>query len=132
MPGGFAIPWVRPSRMKERGAATFTTFVALVILAVLVFTAIKVVPPYFANYQLQDSIKEEVRFAVASRKTEDAIRDDVWKRMQELGVPGQKEDIHVVVSGNDTTITLDYTVPIDMKVVQFNLDFHLHADNHTI
>jgi hypothetical protein len=118
--------------MKERGGARLKTFVTLVILAALIFTAIKVIPSYFANYQLQDSMKEEAQFAGPSKKSEDNIRDDVWKKMQELGIPGHKEDIHVVVSGSDTTITLDYTVPIDLKLFQFNLDFHPHADNHTI
>ena len=29
-------------------------------------------------------------------------------------------------------ISLDYSVPIDLAVYQFTLQFHPHADNHTI
>jgi hypothetical protein len=29
-------------------------------------------------------------------------------------------------------ISLDYSVPIDLQVYQFSLQFHDHADNHTI
>jgi hypothetical protein len=104
----------------------------LAVVGSMVFAAVEVVPAYFANYQLQDSMQTESRFAIVNRKGEDEIRDDVWKKMQELDIPATKEAVRVSVAQKDVNIWVDYSVPVDLKVYQFNLQFHPHADNHTL
>jgi len=102
------------------------------VVGFLVFTAVNIVPALFAKFQLQDAIETESRFAVINHKGEDEIREDVWKKMQELGIPATKDAIHVIAAQRDVTISVDYSVPVDLKVYQFKLDFHPHADNHTL
>lgn len=106
----------------------------LVILAALVFAGIKLVPVYITNYQFQDSMQTEARFALSGwpRKSEDDIREDLWKEMQKEGITARKEDLHISIQQSLVNITLDYTVPIDLKLFQWSAEFHLHADNHTI
>lgn len=98
----------------------------------MVFIAVKIVPVYFANYQLQDSIESEARFAIANRRSDDDIRDAVFKKIKELGVPARREDIKVNNQQRLVEISLDYTVPIDLQVYQLTLQFHPHADNRTL
>ncbi|MGC2331616.1 MAG: DUF4845 domain-containing protein [Candidatus Acidiferrales bacterium] len=121
-------------RTGQRGGSKLNTLLTLAILAALVFTAVKIVPVYVNNFQFQDSIESESRFALAGypKKSADDIRDDVFKKMQDLSIPGKEEDIRVVVNNNDVDIDLSYTVPINLAVYQFNLQFHPHADNHNI
>jgi Domain of unknown function (DUF4845) len=116
----------------ERGGAKINLLLTLIILGSMIFTAVILVPPYFANYQLQDAMNTEARFAAYNRKTDEEIRDDVWKKVQELGLPAKREDIHVTSGNNSTQITVNYTVPVDLKVNQFNLEFHAHGDNHSL
>lgn len=106
----------------------------LVILAALVFAGIKLVPVYITNYQFQDSMQTEARFALSGwpRKSEDDIREDLWKEMQKEGITARKEDLHISIQQSLVNITLDYNVPIDLKLFQWSAEFHLHADNHTI
>ena len=110
----------------------------LAILASLLFVAVKIVPLYFTNYQLQDSMQTEARFAVANRKSEQDVRDDITKKMQELGVAAKPEDLKVSFQDLGTgmsgvvTISLDYSVPVDLLVYQFDLPFHARGDNKTI
>lgn len=106
----------------------------LLVVGVLVFTAVKIVPVYVTNYQFNDAMMSEARFALSgySRKTEDDIREDIWKEMQKDGIPGKREDIHVIISGSLVNISLDYSVAVDLKVYQLSIPFHSHADNHTI
>jgi hypothetical protein len=104
----------------------------LAVLGAMGFCAWKIVPPYFSNWQLQDAVETEARFAIANRKVEDDIRSDVYKKAQELGVPAKKDDIRVTLAEGLVTISLNYTVPVDLQVYQFKLDFHAHADNRTI
>jgi hypothetical protein len=121
-------------RIAERGGSKLNTLLTLVIVGGLIFFGVKVVPVYVANYEFQDSINSESRFALAGypKKSPDEIRDDVFKKVQDLGIPAKAEDIQVTIDNNNVDIGLDYSVPIDLMVYQFTLQFHPHADNHSI
>ena len=130
--GGNAILTARPTRIPQRGSSKLNLVFTLLVVGFLVFTAVNIVPALFAKYQLQDAIETESRFAVINRKGEDEIRADVWKKMQELGIPATKDAIRVTALQRDVSISVDYSVPVDLKVYQFNLEFHTHADNQTL
>lgn len=121
-------------RFAERGGSKLNFLLTIAILGALVFVGVKIVPAYVNNYEFQDSINSESRFALAGypKKSVDDIRDDVFKKAQELGIPAKEDDIQVTVDNSDVDIALDYTVPINLAVYQFTLQFHPHADNHSI
>lgn len=123
---------IRRDSKQERGGTRLNLILTLVILAVLIFSGVKIIPWFFANYEFQDAIGTEARYALANRKTEEDIRDDVWKKMQELGIPARREDLHVSNQSGIVQISLDYNVPVDLRVFQFKLAFHTHADNRSI
>ncbi len=118
----------------ERGGSKLSLIVTLVIVAALGFTAVKIIPVYVEAYQFQDSIEAESRFALTGypKKSVDDIRDDIYKKAMDLGIPAKREDIRVSVSNGSVEIGTDYSVLIDLKVYQYTLEFHPHADNHTI
>jgi hypothetical protein len=122
----------KPYRRPEHGGSKLNTILTLLILGFMVFSGVKVVPAYFANFQLQDAMDTEARFAITSRKDSEMVRDDIWKKVQELGVPAKRDAIKVGYGQGSVEISIDYVVPVDLKVYQFNLEFHPHADNHTI
>jgi Domain of unknown function (DUF4845) len=121
-------------RAGQRGGSKLNNLIVIAILGALVFLAVKIVPVYLNNYEFQDSIESESRFALAGypKKSVDDIRDDVFKKAQELGIPAKEDDIQVTVDNSDVDIGLDYSVPINLAVYQFTLQFHPHADNHSI
>ena len=122
----------QPNRSGERGASKVKTVLTLVIVGFLIFSGVKIIPAYFANFQLQDSMQTKARFAIADHRAVDQIREDIWKKVQELDIPAKKEDIKVSREQRSVAISLDYVVPVDLRVYQFNLEFHPHADNHTL
>jgi Domain of unknown function (DUF4845) len=132
--GGRAIISEQTIRNSERGSVNMKTLLGFLVLAAFVFAGFKIVPVYIENYQFQDSMQTEARFALSGwpKKSEDDIREDLWKEMQKEGIPARKEDLHISVQQSLVNITLDYTVPIDLKLFQWSPEFHLHADNHTI
>jgi nitrogen fixation protein FixH len=121
-------------RLSERGGSRLKTLMTLAILGSMAFAVVKIVPPYFANYQFQDAIETESRFALTGypKRNQDDIQNEVYKKAQDLGLPVQREDIHVDMTNTTCDISLDYSVPIDLKFYQFVVPFHDHADNHTI
>ena len=119
----------------ERGSSRTNLVLTLAFLGATVFTGVKILPPYFNNYQFQDAVQSEARFALSGypRKTEDDIREDIWKKAQELSIPlKKKEEIQIVLNQGNVTISTDYAVPIDLLVYQFSLQFHPHANNYSI
>jgi hypothetical protein len=121
-------------KMRERGGAKLNLFLTLLVLGSMVFVGGKIVPVYFANYQFQDSIESESRFALTGfpKKTPDDVRNDIWNKAKELGIPAPKDAIRIAMDSGSVEIGLDYSVPIDLSVYQFTLQFHPHADNHSI
>jgi hypothetical protein len=124
----------RPVRNKQLGESKVKPILVLLVLAFGAYCAFKIIPAYFANYQLQDMIKSEALFATSAypRKTAADIHNDVWKKMQELEIQAKPEAIKVTGGDQAVSITVDYTVPVDLTVYQFTLDFHPHADSHSI
>jgi Domain of unknown function (DUF4845) len=130
--GGSVISQLLTSRDKERGGTRVNLLLAIIVMGSMIFAGVKIVPPYFAEFQIQDSMQTEARFAVSNRQTEKDIRDDIWRKVQELGIPAKQDDILIQANEGTVKISLSYTVPIDLLVYQFNLDFHPQADNRTI
>jgi Flp pilus assembly protein TadG len=126
---------LRANRNSERGGAMIKTALAVLILGSMVFAGFKVVPAYLNNYELQDSMSEAARFALANRQTSDDLQNEMFKKVQDLGIDVKKEDIHVQVLDPPQAlvqISISYSVPIDLQVYQFDLQFHPHADNRSI
>ncbi len=122
------------ARCRERGGTRINLLIALLILAAMGISAVKIVPVYVNNYQFQDAINTEARFAesVYPKKSAVQIRQDIFSKAQDLDIPADPQDIQLDMSGGNVSISLDYSVPIDLYVYQFTLQFHPHADNHTI
>ena len=97
----------------------------LLILAAVVFAAIQYVPPYYAAFQFNDSIRQDVKFAAASRKTVDVLRGDIIAKGKELGIPLTKNDIRITKRGPSFTMEVNYRWPIDLKVYKHDLTFHI-------
>jgi len=107
----------------ERGQGKFKAILVTAILVFMVYAAVKVVPPYVAEYELSDKMQETARFASVNRNSPEQIRESIWKTIEDLQIPATKEDVKVTASGGRVTINVDYKVPIDLMVYKFDLHF---------
>ncbi len=108
----------------------------LLLLVALILAFVKIIPAYVAYYQFEDAIKSEARFALTGypKKSLDDIRDDIYKKAQELDIPASRDAIQLIVdpTNGQVDITVDYNVTFDLALFAWPHDFHAHADNHTI
>ena len=81
-------------------------------------------PIYLHNYQIQDAIESESRFAIPAtpRNLSTTFATTSGTRLTEIGIPADKDAIKVDAIGT-VEISLDYSVPIDLLVYQFTLNF---------
>lgn len=110
-------------RTGSRGGARLKAIIWLLILGAAVYVCYKVIPIYLNNYQLEDRMQTEARFAVVNRKSEEAIRDVVYREIQERDIPARREDIRVQSTQRNVHISVDYTVTVDLRVYQLHLHF---------
>ena len=97
------------------------------VIVAVIYGGAEVIPPYFSNYEFEDSIKEEALHSTYGTKTEDAIRDAVFKKAQDLEIPLTREQIKVQRTGSGqgsgtVSIEADYSVHVDLP--GYPLDVH--------
>jgi len=128
-----ALAAARPGmRLHQRGGGTIKAIIVTAIIAFAVFAAVKVVPPYAAEYQLADKMQEQARFAVVNRYSDEQIRDNIFKVVQDLEIPVKREAIKVEASNQIVKISMDYTVPIDLLVYHLELHFTPSSENRAL
>jgi predicted membrane protein len=120
------------SRRAQRGEGKFKAILVTAILVFLIYAAVKMVPPYVAEYQLADKMQETARYASVTRSSPDQIRDTIYKEMVDLNIPAQKDDVQVTAEGGRVSISLDYKVPIDLMVYKFDLHFTPSSANKDV
>jgi len=114
---------------------TIKLILVFALLAGLVFVSAEVIPPYFSNYEFQDTLESEARLGTYSTKGDDVIRDAVFKRAQDLEIPITKEQIKIQrigPGGNGVMIETDYTVHIDLPGYPMDVHFHPQSKNKSV
>jgi len=123
----------RRSRTRgQRGGGRLKAIAYTAIVVFGFFAAVKLIPPYLAEYQLADKMQEQARFAVVNRYTEEQIRASIFKEAQDLDIPLTKDDIKVLASPSVVRISVDYTVPVDLMVYKMDLHFTPSSENKSL
>ena len=103
-------------------------YLGVAVIVVVLFVLYKLAPPFYANYNFQDFLENEAKFSTYSSKTEEDIRNEVFKKVQELDIPVTKDQIKVQRS-NGVTLAVDYTVHVDLPFYPMDLEFHPSSRN---
>lgn len=119
-------------RRRQRGGSRLKAILWTAALLLLIYAGIELVPPYINQYQLQDKITEEARFDTVNRKTDDQIRDIIFREIQDLNIPARREDIKVENTYHMVRITVEYTVPVDLFFYHTELHFVASSENKSL
>ncbi|MGH9783751.1 MAG: DUF4845 domain-containing protein [Terriglobia bacterium] len=116
----------------ERGFVSFSLILGLAVLAAIVFSAIRLLPPYISNYQFQDAIDNLARSATYSTVTEADLRRDVMRQARDVGIQLQEKQVVVQKDRTTVNIAISYEVPVDLLARQVVLKFAPSAGNRNI
>jgi hypothetical protein len=122
----------RRGRRSQRGAGKFKALAYAAVLVFAIYAAYKFVPPYVSEYQLQDKMQEQARFGIVNRYTDEQVRENVFKVVQDLDIPAKREDIKVTVTQAIVKISLEYTVPVDLLFYSTELHFSPSSENKSL
>ncbi len=101
----------------------------ILLLVAVVLVIYKVVPPYFANQELQDAVTEEARINTYTPKTEDDMRSTIFRKAQDLDIPITRDQIQVQRAPNGVSISVEYTVHVDLPAYPMDLNFQASSKN---
>ena len=103
-------------------------FGILIMVAAVILIA-TLAPPYFSNYQFEDALKTESQMSTYTSKTEDVIRDEVFKKAQEMDIPITKEQIKVVRNGvvGTGSVSIDASYIVHVNLPGYPMDLHFDA-----
>ena len=96
----------------------------LAVLVLLLSAGTQYGPAYYAAFQFNDFVRQEVVFAVTNRKSPERIRIDVVQRAGGLGIDMKPKDIHITRRGPAFTLEVEYHWPINMRLYHHELFFH--------
>ena len=110
--------------------------VGLFTIVAVVYLVAELAPPFFSNYQFEDVIKTEAQMGTYSTKSDDTIRDEVFKKAQELDVPITKEQIKIRRIGSayagSVSIEAPYTVHLNLPGYPLDLNFDPSSTNKSV
>ena len=113
--------------------ATLKLIFGVAIFGVLALVGIKIIPPFFSNYELEDAIKTEAMQSTYSARSEEDIREAVIKQARNLDIALTPKQVHVSRIGSygsgSLIIEADYSVPIDLPGYSTTLEFHPSTKN---
>jgi len=112
---------------------TIKLIFGMFVIVAVVYVCAVLIPPFFSNYEFEDAIKNEATITTYSTKPEDAIRDTIFKKAQDLEIPVSKEQIKVKRTGSQGTGTViietSYTVHVDLPGYPMDLHFDPSTKN---
>lgn len=119
-------------RSSEKGAARAKAIIWTLVFLSMIYVSIKVIPVLVTEYQFEDSIQEIARFASATRKSNEQIKQAVLDEAQKEDLPITGDAIKVEGSAGNVRINVEYSVIVDLKVYQWTLLFHPATSNKAV
>jgi hypothetical protein len=125
---------IREIRENERGGAKLRIVVWLACVGVIVFVCIKVVPPYYHNYMLQDWMNTEMDNLEGHYiGKEDALKMKIMEEIATEGVPATMDDIHILQNNvNGLNVEVVYDENVDLSVTQMKLHFTASKNSQSL
>jgi hypothetical protein len=105
----------------------------ILIIVAAVYLGAELVPAYYGNYEFSDFLKTTATMETYTTKPEGDIRDQIFKKAQQMDIPLNREAIKVQRAGaqniGSLTISAPYTVHVDLAFYPLDLHFQPSTEN---
>jgi len=97
----------------------------LVLMAVIVFALTQYIPAYYHATLFEDAVRQEVKFAVSTRKTTEKVRENIVMAANEHEISITGRDIMITRRGPAFTVEIDYSIPVNFRVFVYQMKRHV-------
>jgi hypothetical protein len=115
---------------------TLKAMIGIAAIGIAIYVSWMLIPPYFANYQFEDDLKNIAINNTYGTRSEDDIKDVIIGKARGYDIPLGKEQVKVVKAGpvnaGSLTLDVDYTVHVDMPGYPVDLHFHPSTANKSV
>jgi hypothetical protein len=110
---------------SRSGRIQATTAIFLLLVALAVYVAIRVVPPYVDYLYINDGVEGAVRLAALPPFSEEGLRRQIHERLKERGMRIPEQQIVTSVGEGRASARLQWSVPVRLlwytHVMQFTV-----------
>jgi hypothetical protein len=118
---------------SQRGSAKVRALAWTLVILAFVFVAWKVIPPYFANYELEDWLNGNILAFMGKNIPNDDLTAAVLKEMATEGIEGTKDNVKILQNNSrGLNVEVDYNVTVDLAAFQMNLHFTPHTNSQQL
>ena len=107
---------------RERGEGNFGCLVGLILLALAIFVAYKMIPIKVKNAELRQVIVDEAKSA--GTHNDDKIRGAILSKANENGLPVTEDQIIIKRAANEIAVDVEYVVPVVFP--GYTYQWHIH------
>jgi len=108
-------------QVASRGEGRVGFFIAIIVVAAVIFAGSKFVPVYVASYDLKDTLRREVQSA--SLKSDKAIIATILQKSKELKLPIGPKNIEATRTNAKFTLRVHFTTEMDMALFTYTFRF---------
>jgi|SRR5947209_4426584 len=112
---------------RERGEGQLGCIVGLIILALAIFVAWKMIPVKVKAAELRQVVEDEAKSA--GTHNDDRIRAAILAKAKDDKLPVSDDDIKVVREHSEIDIDVNYIVPIEFPGYTYKWHLEHHAHN---
>jgi hypothetical protein len=96
---------------RERGEGQLGCIVGLIILAIAIFIAWKMIPVKVKAAEVRQVVVDEAKSA--GMHNDEKIRGAILMKAREDNLPITEDNIHITRGANEITVVVEYVVPIE-------------------
>jgi hypothetical protein len=114
-------------RRRERGEGQLGCLVGLIVLAIAIFLAWKMIPAKVRAAELRGLVVDEAKSA--GTHNDGKIRDFILNKARENNLPVTEENIKISRAHGEITVDVEYVIPIEFPGFTYQWRQHHHAQN---
>jgi len=112
---------------RERGEGNSGCLFGLIVLAIALFIAYKMIPAKIKAADLKATVTDEAKMGGAHNN--EVIMKQILSKSRELQLNLTEDNVKISRGTNDITVEVDYDVPIDFPGKTWNWHQHILAQN---
>jgi len=112
---------------RERGEGQLGCLVGLIVLAIGVFIAWKMIPVKVKAADLRQEVVDDAKSA--GMMNDDKIRASILNKARENNLPVTEDNIKISREHSAISITVDYIVPVEFPGYTYQWHIHHEAQN---